>query len=187
MKMVGLTLIELLVTLLIAALLMRLAAPAFSDLVAGSRSTAALNQLVGAVHMARSTAITQRTVITLCPASGETCLGRDQWHRGALLFRDRNANGRLDGDDRVLARLPPMSGDGRIYWRSFRNRTYLQFQPRGYTAWQNGNFLYCANGGSARDARMIILNAQGRVRVARDVDGDGIVEDAAGRPVSCPS
>jgi len=34
---------------------------------------------------------------------------------------------------------------------------------------------------------MIILNAQGRVRVARDVDGDGIVEDAAGRPVSCPS
>jgi type IV fimbrial biogenesis protein FimT len=59
--------------------------------------------------------------------------------------------------------------------------------PRGYTAWQNGNFLYCAAGGAATEARMVIVNPQGRLRIARDRNGDGIVEDAAGRPVSCPA
>jgi len=187
MRIAGLTLVELLVTLVIAALLMGLALPAFLELTAASRSTAALNQLIGSVHLARSSAVTHHATVTLCPGAGRSCFGRDQWHRGALLFLDRDGDGRVDDDEPVLRRLPPVDGGGRIYWRSFRNRTYLRFVPRGYTQWQNGSFLYCPAGGEARRARMIILNAQGRVRAARDGNGDGVVEDASGRPVSCPA
>ena len=59
-------------------------------------------------------------------------------------------------------------------------------RPSGLTDWQNGNFLYCPQGGDPRFARQIVINAQARVRHARDSDGDGIVEDARGRPVTCP-
>jgi len=187
MKTEGLTLVELLVTLVIAGILLRMAAPAFSDLTAASRSTAALNQLIGAVNLARSTAVTHYGTVTLCPGAGQACFARDQWHRGALLFLDRNGNGRLEADDPILGRLPPFDDGGRVYWRSFRNRAYLQFQARGYTAWQNAYFLYCPASRDPRGARMVVLNAQGRIRVARDRNGDGVVEDAAGRPVSCPA
>ena len=186
MKASGLSLVELLVTLVIAGLLMRIGAPAFRDLTAGTRSSAALNQLIGAVQYARSMAITRRTTVTLCPGMDRACFGRDQWHRGALLFQDQNGDGQIQAGDSVLSRLPGIAADGRVYWRSFRNRTYLQFLPRGYTAWQNGSFLYCSASRAAREARMVILNAQGRIRRAEDRNGDGIVEDASGKPVSCP-
>lgn len=186
MQQRGLTLVELLVMLAVAGILVTVALPGFRRLSDESHSAAALNQLVGAVHFARHAAVTHGRTVTLCPARDDTCLGRDQWHAGALVFVDLDRNGRREPEEPVVGRLPPMTGTGRVYWRSFRNRIYLQFEPRGYTAWQNGNFLYCPTDGNPRLARMIILNAQGRIRVARDRNGDGIVEDASGRPVICP-
>jgi len=187
MKPAGLSLVELLITLVVAAVLLRLAVPAFGDLAAASRSAAALNQLIGAVNTARSSAVTHYDTVTLCPGAARACLGRDQWHRGALVFLDRDGDGRVSANEPVLRRLPTVEGGGRVYWRSFGNRSYLQFLPRGFTPWQNGNFLYCPASRDPRQARMIILNAQGRIRTARDRNGDGIVEDAAGKPVSCPA
>lgn len=180
------TLPELLATLAVAAALLALAVPAFDDLVAERRANAALNQMVGAVALARTEAILQRRPVTLCPAGVDRCLGRDRWHEGALVFVDANGDGQLDDGERVLAAVPPLPPGARVYWRSFRNRSYLQFQPRGYTDWQNGHFLYCPPDGRPRHARLAIVNAAGRVRVGRDADGDGVVEDPGGAPLRCP-
>jgi type IV fimbrial biogenesis protein FimT len=180
------TLPELLLVLAIIAVTLLLGLPSFGNLVAAERATSALNGIVGGVAVARTQAILQRRTVTLCPGRAGGCLGRDQWHQGALIFIDEDGDGVLDVGERLVATLPALRGGGRIYWRSFRNRSYLQFHPRGYTQWQNGNLLYCPPDGRARHARMAILNAQGRVRMARDADRDGIVEDASGNPVRCP-
>jgi type IV fimbrial biogenesis protein FimT len=179
------TLPEFLITAAIAALLLTLGLPAFADLLARERAAAAMNGIVGAIATARAEAILQRLPVTLCPAEAGVCLGRDQWHRGTLIFVDHDADGIRAPTERVLAALPALRAGERIYWRSFRSRSFLQFHPRGYTQWQNGNLLYCPPDGRARHARMAILNAQGRVRMARDGDGDGVVEDASGSPVRC--
>jgi type IV fimbrial biogenesis protein FimT len=181
----GFTLSELLVTLAIAAAAMTLAAPAFDDLLAAQRATAAQNQIAGAIATARTESILQHQAVTLCPGHDRACLGRDQWHHGALVFVDADRNGRIDPGERVVMALPPLRSGERLYWRSFRNRSFLQFLPHGYTAWQNGSFLYCPGNGRARHARLVIVNAQGRVRLARDTDGDGIAEDADGNPLRC--
>ena len=118
--------------------------------------------------------------------SQERCGRRNTWHNGALVFLDRNANGRFDGSDVLLRRIPRLGEGERFYWRSFRNRSYLMIRPSGLTDWQNGNLLYCPASGDPRFARQIVINAQARVRHARDSDGDGIVEDAQGRAVDCP-
>ena len=118
--------------------------------------------------------------------SQESCGRRNTWHNGALVFLDRNANGRFDGSDALLRRMPRLREGDRFYWRSFRNRSYLMIRPSGLTDWQNGNLLYCPESGDPRFARQIVINAQARVRHARDSDGDGIVEDAKGRAVECP-
>lgn len=182
----GFTLTELLAGVAVAAVLVAFALPSLHELVARERGTAAVNQLLGALATARTQAIMQRQVMTACPGRGSVCLGRNQWHEGILIFADRNTNGQLESGEQLVTALPPLRDGERIYWRSFRNRSYLQFHPRGYTRWQNGSFLYCPPDQDARQARMAIINAQGRVRLAQDTDGDGIVENAGGDPVACP-
>ena len=197
----GLTLVELLTTLAVAGILVASASGGAAHLIEQHRAGAAVNQMLGAVRFARHAAVAHRTSATLCPADGaqslqpgsargnpsqERCGRRNTWHNGALVFLDRNANGRFDGSDALLRRMPRLREGDRFYWRSFRNRSYLMIRPSGLTDWQNGNFLYCPESGDPRFARQIVINAQARVRHARDSDGDGIVEDARGRAVECP-
>ncbi len=186
MRRHGFTLVELMITFAVAAALVGLALPSFQRLLAGQRGAAAMNQMIGAVRFARAEAVFRRRTTTLCPAADRQCLGRQQWHRGAMVFVDDNGNGRLDPGERLARAFPALRAGERVYWRSFRNRSYLRFRPRGFTQWQNGNFLYCPPDADPTLARMAILDAAGRVRLARDADHDGIVENARGRDVTCP-
>lgn len=178
---------ELLTTLAVAGILVTAASGGAAHLVDHHRAGAAVNQMLGAIRFARHAAVAHRSPATLCPADeAARCGRRNTWHNGTLVFLDGNANGRFDGDDVLLRRMPRLREGDRFYWRSFRNRTYLMIRPSGLTDWQNGNLLYCPASGDPRFARQIVINAQARVRHARDSDGDGIVEDARGRPVQCP-
>ena len=188
-KCTGLTLVEMLTTLAVAGILVASASGGATHLIEQHRASAAVNQMLGAIRFARHAAVTHRSSTTLCPAQAarmDTCGRRNTWHNGTLVFLDSNANGRFDGTDVLLRRLPRLQEGDRYYWRSFRNRTYLLIRPDGLTDWQNGNFLFCPESGDPRFARQIVINAQARVRHARDSDGDGIVEDARGRAVTCP-
>ncbi|MDP6828847.1 MAG: GspH/FimT family protein [Pseudomonadales bacterium] len=184
MSMRGYTLIELLVTLAIAAVVVRAATVEFPHMLATWTASARINAIIGAVQTARHTAIVHRTNATLCPGI-DRCGHRNHWHEGALVFTDHNANRRVDGADKITARLPAMRGGERIYWRAFRNRSYLLFRANGLTDWQNGHFQYCPPDGDPLFSRQIIVNATGRVRHAHDRNGDGIPEDARGKALRC--
>jgi len=186
-KPLGFTVTEMLVTLAIAGILTGLAVPELQGFIERNRSSAALNQLLGALQSARYAAVSLHTAVTVCPSADASACGvRDSWHTGTLIFADRNRNGARDPNEAVVRWLPGFDDRARIYWRSFRNRSYLQFTASGMTDWQNGNFLYCPPGRDPHYAREVILNAQARPRKAPDADRDGIVEDANGDPVRCP-
>jgi type IV fimbrial biogenesis protein FimT len=186
-RLSGITLVELLLALALVGVMTGLALPGFRDLVERNRSASALNQLIGATQLARHAAITLRTTVTMCPGvAAEGCTARDSWHQGILLFGDRDRDGRRDTDEQIIRTLPPLPAGTRVYWRSFRNRSYLQFNATGLTHWQNGHLLYCPASGDARFARALIINAQGRIRNAPDTDADDIREDANGAPLRCP-
>jgi type IV fimbrial biogenesis protein FimT len=189
-SMRGTSLTELIAVLAVGLVVAGLALPSMAQLHQRHRTTSAMNQLIGAVQFARHSAVTHRSVVTLCPSGdGVDCAGRDEWHLGAIVFLDGDANGRRDAGDLLLRVFPALPAGARVYWRSFRNRSYLQMMPNGFTHWQNGNFLYCPQGALLDPtlARSIIVNAQGRVRVAHDQSGDGIAQDAQGRPLACPA
>lgn len=182
----GLTLMELLVALAVGSLLLTWASASSAHLIEQGRAGAALNQLIGAVRLARHAAVSHRATVTLCPSAGGGCGRRNSWHEGAVVFVDRDADGSLEAEDAVLRRLPPLRERDRIYWRSFGNRKHLSIRPSGLTAWQNGSLTYCPPDGDLRYARQAIINQQGRVRLAQDADGNGIREDARGRNLRCP-
>ena len=181
----GLTITELMTALAVAALLAAAATPGLSVLVARNQADAAAEQMARAVQFARQIAVSRRVTATLCPGAGDGCGHRDSWHEGAIIFLDANANGLRETAEPVAHRLPPLPTGYRVTWRSFRNRLSLSMKPNGLTDSQSGNLLICPPDGNPKNARKLIINAQGRIRHGRDSDGDGIVEGADGRPVSC--
>lgn len=180
----GLTLLELLVTLFVLALLLNLSTPGMLHLVQQKASEVTIKRLHRAIEVARTSAITQNSLVTLCRSSdGTSCGGK--WQQGVLVFVDQDGDRKLEPEDSLIRYFSFPEFSGEIYWRAFQNRQYLQITPIGSTRYQNGNFTVCPNSGSLHDAQQIILNRAGRVRYAIDADGDGIREDSGGKPLRC--
>lgn len=179
----GMTLIELLLTLGLLSMLLGLSLPGFGELLQRKRGDLAMGRLQGLVEFTRMSAVTAGREVTLCP-SGDGRLCGGPWRRGALVFSNPAGAGQPDssGPLRVLSfdGLP-----GRLLWRSFGNRQSLTFTPLGFTRNQNGSFTYCPDDGNLRNARVLVINRAGRVRRARDSNGDGMVEDSRGRVPRC--
>lgn len=62
----GFTLIELMVTLAVLAILLSLAVPGFQSFVQNSRATTLANQLTSSIHLARSEAVRRGMVVSVC-------------------------------------------------------------------------------------------------------------------------
>lgn len=181
--------IELLVALVIAAILMRYATAYLPDWLNQRRANTGLQGIHAALNTARHAAIRHASVVIVCPRRNDRgatpgCGARNTWHQGLLAYLDANRNRVYDASDNVIASIPGPE-TGQITWRSFRNRSYLRFTPRGLTDWQNGHFLFCPENADPRLARQLVLNMAGRIYPSRDRDGDGIHEDAAGNPLRC--
>ena len=182
-RMMGFSIVELLITLAILGLSVTLIAPSMQSFVTRNKVSTHINQLVKIIHMARESAIYKNKTVILCRSrSGIDCDG--DWHEGILLFTDANRDKRRNSNEEIIHHLPGFINDDRLYWRAFRNRQYLEMSPRGFTAWQNGTFTYCPVEG-IEYARGIILNAAGRIRLTQDSNNDGIHEGTNGRALRC--
>lgn len=180
----GITLLELLVTLTILAILTSLAVPALSHTVKRANNTTLANQMILLIQYARTESIVRRRVITLCGSRQQQhCDG--QWSKNILVFVDHNQDGKRDGADRLLQVVSTVKAGETLQWRSFGNKPYLQLHPNGRTWYQNGNFTYCPADGDAQYALHWLLNAGGRLRMAPDKNRNGIPENSSGKDVTC--
>lgn len=74
----GFTIVELMFAVFIAAILFAIAVPSFRQMMANNRLATQSNDMIGAVNIARSEAITRNTNVVLCRATSEaatTCAG----------------------------------------------------------------------------------------------------------------
>lgn len=86
----GFTLIEMMVTVAIVALLSAIAAPSFNQMVASQRLKGASSDLFSALMRARSEAIKRNTEVTLAPST------TSQWQSGWVIPNPADSGNRLD-------------------------------------------------------------------------------------------
>ncbi|MGI9288835.1 MAG: GspH/FimT family pseudopilin [Pseudomonadales bacterium] len=180
----GFTLLELLIVLAITTIVGGIALPSYQSMLESNRSSAHIQQFIRTLNLARHTAITKKEITTLCPSNdGEQCGG--DWHRGTILFRDKNNNRKVDSDERLIEVSESYPKGITLNWRASAGRnTFIRFSPSG-AAREFGTFTYCPRSRDTRHAKMLVLNRQGRVHNARDVDGDGIAEKRNGDEPEC--
>lgn len=83
----GLTLIELMITLGIAAILMGIAIPSFTNQIRDNRNVTTINSLAASLSLARAEALRRGKAVSVCPSNnGTSCSGT--WQDGWIVLLD---------------------------------------------------------------------------------------------------
>lgn len=172
----GFTLIELMATLAVAAILLTVGMPSMREFIERNRVSAYTNLLVGALQLAKSEAIKRGNLVILCKsnAAGNGCNPSGAWKDGWLLYADMNADkAYTPGTDTLIRRheatsqLSITTGSKLACWIGFSPNGIPEGSGTGCAGRLVGNdtFSICASNPSAtRHGRRVIINSTGRIR-----------------------
>ena len=161
----GFTVMETLISLVVASILVTSAVPAMQDFIVRNRMTAEVNTFMASLNLARSEAVKRLQNIEVCPAdSGFTmCINSTDWEGGWMVFIDKNKDGNFtSGSDVILQRNPALPSRFTISG----DQSAFSYDPTGqlYQAGTNGQYNFCDNDNVA-EGRRVIVSREGRVRV----------------------
>lgn len=154
----GFTLIELTVALLLIAALAAWGLPNFQAFGRNTALIGDINRMQTAFSLARNTAITQRTNVTICPANPNRSACISDWSE-AIMVLTNDLSRPIHHSD--IVRIFPSQSITTITYS--RGRQRVSYNSLGQTSGYNGSFTICAQ----RDGtgRKLILSQFGRLRV----------------------
>lgn len=183
-RMQGFTVLELMVTVAIAAILAAVGIPSFVEIVRDNRIATTTNTFVSAIHAARIEAIRRNVPISICSSPTATaavpsCDGGAGYEDGWIIFAEVGAgepDGDIDADDVVIAvtdtvrgtpagQNPALSIRGRA---NFVNR--VSFRPNGLVQNSLGGTISVCDKRGTSESREIVLAVSGRPRLVKGPD-----------------
>lgn len=155
----GFTLIELMVTIAVMAILLGIAVPSFNEAMLGSKLASFANNLSSSALLARSEAIKRNAPVTLCVSSSGTACGTGAWEQGWIVISGTTVLHRQEALPSGLKVTEAAANDEII------------FRPTGVGA-TPATFTVCRAAPSAgNQERVVTINANGRSDIDKTTTG----------------
>jgi type IV fimbrial biogenesis protein FimT len=163
----GFTLIELMASLAIAAVLLSAGLPNYRHWFGQHRLNNQAEFMAGAANEARSEAVRRNLRVTLCKTSdAKSCDENARWEQGWIMFVDQNQNGDLDEGEPILRIEGPAQAPISVRGNE-PVANYISFTALGHArmlsgALQMGTLRLCSPG---YDVVKVVLANGGRARI----------------------
>lgn len=174
----GVTLIELMVSLVVLVILLMLVAPSFESLMATNKVRSTASELETALAEARSQAIRLGKRVTVCKSSdGSDCTTSGDWSQGWISFVDTTRSGTdaaVDTGEAILTHGQAVNG-GLVVVGSGNVDQYVSYAPDGQAKLmsgdvQTGTLRVCSTSSTLDDdhrTRDLVLSGTGRISVTQ--------------------
>jgi type IV fimbrial biogenesis protein FimT len=160
-KIQGFTLLELMITLAIAAIIATIGVPSFMGLIRDSRMTASANDFFTALSYARSEAATRNEEVIIESKSGVNLDWKDGWD----IYIDTDDSGDFDINNDELLKTHNALPNGYTLTANAGFNTQISYEPTGLmTTSFNGRFYLCLDN-DLPSSREIVINSLGRARI----------------------
>ncbi|GBL04702.1 GspH/FimT family pseudopilin [Glaciecola sp. KUL10] len=178
-KQKGVTLLEMMITVAILAIVLTVVAPNVQGILIKNRAVATMNELSTVIQYARNSAIDEQANAVFCPSSDFTSCSTN-WRHPKMVFIDQNNDGERDANEVLLVATESLNST-----MTFTSTSdVISFEDSGASSAQTIIKL-CHTSNNAQYARQIEISLQGRVRLSQDTDKNGVHEDTDGNPLSC--
>lgn len=160
----GFSLVEVVVTLLIAGVVTALAAPNFRNLIFDNRQVATSNRFVTTLQMARSAAMTRQVPVTVL--STDAGDATNEWSKGWTIFVDTNGDSVQDAGEEVIRVGEASSATLAI--DSVEDAAAVQFQPIGITGAAPASLRFdVCDTRAGEEGRRVTISGTGKISVAK--------------------
>jgi type IV fimbrial biogenesis protein FimT len=181
----GFTLIELIVTVIVGAILAAIAVPAFQSFVMNDRDSAQINSLAYSFNYARSEAVKDDLPggVTVCPSTGAVCSGTTTWSQGWIVYYTDANN-----TTQILQTVPALAGSNTVTPSGAATAsTGISFLSSGMATGLTGSLtqplhIKVCDPRGASFAREVVVNQLGRVAASQTA---GLAIDGI-TPLACP-
>ena len=162
-KQTGFTLVELMVTLVVVAILLTIGVPSFIQMVRNNRIATEANNMISALNIARSEALKLGRQVTVAKTGGE-------WEAGWRVFSDMDGDGTYDaGDGDTLIQEYAGLSNGYTLRSGANIANWIAYLPSGLARGSGGlssdTFRLCADDQDTATGRSLAINTVGRVRI----------------------
>ena len=161
----GYTLLELIITVALVALVFAIAIPSMTTFNQNDRLTTNINTLIGHLAYARSEAVKRSVQVALCASNdGATCSG--SWNDGWIVFIDADSDNAFTAGEEVIRTHQDLGGNNTLSATGIG--TQIIYDNRGFVNAASVGSLQLCDNRSGPHGKTIRITTTGRVRLESD-------------------